>query len=344
MTILDLLESDGFTVDKVSNTRGGEWAGPCPWCAGTDRFRVQPYSGKGGYYACRQCDKWGDMIQYLRDFRNMTYPEACIFLGQAPTMRRHSAMPFRNSKLTFTPKDLSVPVPTWQEKAKKFLEDSQCCLWSDQGRAAREFLHTQKGLSDATIRTAGLGWNPSDIFTGRSFWGLPPELKTADTYKKLWLPAGLVIPCESNGNVVRLRIRKSKPGDGRRYIIVPGSDSCCMIWGTFKTIKVIVESELDGLLLYQEACDLVGTVALGSAQAKPDGPTHDALKKADKIIIALDHDDAGAKAAWNFWMETYGAKVIRWPCILGKDPSAAWENGLDIRQWIIAGIQDSKCN
>jgi DNA primase len=337
MTILDMLESDGFMVKKVASTHGGEYAGPCPGCGGIDRFLIWPEQ-KGGRYWCRQCKKSGDAIQYLRDFRNMTYPGACHLLGEVPKARRYSAMPPRYSKPTFTPKDLNVPVPTWQEKAKHFLERSQSCLWSDQGTTAREFLHTQKGLSDATIRTAGLGWNPSNISLGLSSWGLPAELKPDGKFKNLWLPAGLVIPCKNDDNVIRLRIRRSDPGDGRRYITVSGSDSCCMIWGMFKTTKVIVESELDGLLVYQEAGDLVGTVALGSAQAKPDYPTHDALKKADKIIVALDHDDAGAKAAWNFWPETYGSKVRRWPVVCGKDPSAAWENGLDIRQWIIAGI------
>jgi hypothetical protein len=59
---------------------------------------------------------------------------------------------------------------------------------------------------------------------------------------------------------------------------------------------------------------------------------------AEKIVIALDSDYAGAKAAWKFWPETYGSKVRRWPCVLGKDPSEAWHNGLDIEAWIAVGI------
>ena len=33
----------------------------------------------------------------------------------------------------------------------------------------------------------------------------------------------------------------------------------------------------------------------------------------ERRIVALDHDDAGTKAAWSFWPETYGSKVRRWP-------------------------------
>jgi hypothetical protein len=99
-----------------------------------------------------------------------------------------------------------------------------------------------------------------------------------------------------------------------------------------------VESELDGLLLNQEAGDLAGVVAMGTAQAKPDRITHEALTTAAVILVSLDTDDAGAKAAWAFWPENYGGKVKRWPCIGGKDPSDARANGLDLRTWITTGI------
>ncbi len=62
------------------------------------------------------------------------------------------------------------------------------------------------------------------------------------------------------------------------------------------------------------------------------------MKAAAVILISLDTDDPGAKAAWVFWPETYGKKAKRWPCINGKDPSEAWANGLDLRAWITAGI------
>ena len=111
-----------------------------------------------------------------------------------------------------------------------------------------------------------------------------------------------------------------------------------MILSPERAAAVIVESELDGLLLNQEPGDLAGVVALGSAQAKPDRITHEALKAAAVILVSLDNDDAGAKAAWVFWPATYGGKVKRWPCIGGKDPSEARLNGLELRAWIITGI------
>jgi len=79
-------------------------------------------------------------------------------------------------------------------------------------------------------------------------------------------------------------------------------------------------------------------VAMGSAQAKPDRSIHNALTNMEMILVCLDSDDAGAKASWKFWLVTYGMKAKRWPVIKGKDPSEARQNGLDLRDWIIAGI------
>src|SRR5205823_5482648 len=43
--LLALVEHDGFQSVRKSTSRGGQYNGPCPWCQGTDRFRVQPHYG-----------------------------------------------------------------------------------------------------------------------------------------------------------------------------------------------------------------------------------------------------------------------------------------------------------
>lgn len=75
--LLTLLESD-TPLRRVSSTNGGEYAGPCPFCGGYDRFRVWP--GKGRYW-CRGCGRSGDAIQYLRDFYGLSFTEARRALG-----------------------------------------------------------------------------------------------------------------------------------------------------------------------------------------------------------------------------------------------------------------------
>lgn len=208
-------------------------------------------------------------------------------------------------------------------------------LWTEAGKEARAFLH-DRGLTDETILAACLGWNPSDLFLDRESWGLPVEEREDGKPKKLWIPAGLVIPLVDEGRIARLRIRR--PEGEPRYYFVPGSDSRPMRWNLERAMAVIVESELDGILLNQEVGDLAGVVAMGTATAKPDRLTHDALKEMGMILVSLDSDEAGAKAAQKFWPETYGMKAKRWPCIKGKDPSEAKQNGLDLRAWVVTGI------
>ena len=80
--LVDLLSEYGFSPVKKTAT---EWASPCPFCGGKDRFQIWPDEGEGrGYYWCRQCDAKGGGIQFLRDFADMSYGDACKRVGVTP--------------------------------------------------------------------------------------------------------------------------------------------------------------------------------------------------------------------------------------------------------------------
>ena len=74
VTLLELVNRD-TPLKRVANTKGGEYAGPCPWCGGDDRFHVWPNDERPHYW-CRQCNRHGDAIQYLRDCDGRSYQEA----------------------------------------------------------------------------------------------------------------------------------------------------------------------------------------------------------------------------------------------------------------------------
>ncbi len=65
-------------LKKVATTNGGEYAGPCPWCGGEDRFRVWPEEGR---WWCRACHRKGDPAGYIMQRDGVSYPEACQQLG-----------------------------------------------------------------------------------------------------------------------------------------------------------------------------------------------------------------------------------------------------------------------
>lgn len=337
MSLIDLLFADGFKLKRKASTWGGEHAGPCPFCGGNDRFLVWPVKGT---YWCRSCGKSGDAIQYLREFRRLSFRDACAVSGCEPSRGSRSTKT-ATATASWQPKESITPPNEWQEKARFFLDRSSDLLWSPEAESMRTWLHDEKGLQDETIRKAGFGFNSTTNYEQRSSWGLDPAFKEDGSERRQWVPAGVVIPLMDNGHVSRLRIRRMKPGDDPRYAVISGSSTRPMILGPDMKAIVVVESELDALLISQEAGDLCGVIAMGFAQATPDRVTHEVLEKAETILVALDSDDAGAKAAWKFWPATYGDKVRRWPCVLGKDASEARNNGLDLGAWIAAGISGS---
>lgn len=338
MTILDLIPN----LKRMATTGGGEYSGLCPFCGGRlserpDRvFRVWPSEGTTGRYWCRSCGKHGDGLQLLRDMKGLSFPEALKSWGLPSTWKPgHLSERATTTGATWTPRQGTAPGNTWQDRAASFLAGCQKSLWGPSGYECRAFL-SDRGLKPETIKAAGLGWNPGDRYQDRAEWGLDPLLNEDGKPKKIWLPFGLVIPCIDKGRVIRLRVRRPNPGDGPRYVIISGSGSTPLTLGTGRA-WVVVESEIDGLLLHQEAGDLAGVIALGSAQARPDHETDRALKEAGLILVSLDSDRAGASEAWGFWKRTYpGFK--RWPCPVGKDPSGAKQAGLDLRTWVMAGL------
>ena len=333
MNILNLLQQDGLTPVHVSK---GEWHSPCPDCGGVDRFSCWPErqnsNGKymGGRFCCRQCDWSGDAVNYLMKRRGLSFRDACKYLQIDP-----GKMPERTIIRSWTPEpQKTAPGAAWQDKSEGFTLMCQQSL--ERNSEAMAWLNDERGLSLETIKTARLGWNPVDVFQSREAWGLPSEIsQKTGQQKKLWIAAGLVIPLCPDA-VVRLRVRRSEPPEkGSRYIAVSGSNMQPMTLWTDQQAVVILESELDALLVHQEAGDLVGVVGLGSAQLKPDAELHERLMAAKRVLCALDADDPGAKAAI-FWKQYPGFK--RWMSIRGKDCTEQWRAGIAVRLWIEAAL------
>ncbi len=341
MTILDLLRTDGISAKKAASTRGGEYASPCPMCGGKDRFRSWPEEGDGGKWWCRQCGKGGDLIQYLRDVRGLPFREACNLLGKEVGSDSFTSSTHKDRSSTqWEPRDSSPPPDSWAAKASMLVAWAEDQLWSENGKEIQRWLLKERGLTDTTIKDMRLGWIPKDLRREREDWGLPRQLKDNGKPKSLWIPMGLVIPYSLDNGIVKVKIRRSDPAHGPRYYLLPGSSTTPMIIGAHKKSIVVVESELDAILIHQEAGDLVGVVALGSAQVRPDREAMRSLEIAEAILVALDLDMAGAKETWRWWMKRF-EKAFRWSPIRGKDPGEMWKSDVSIRAWIEAGIAEA---
>ena len=345
MNTLDLAQRK-VKLNKTSEANGGEWQGPCPSCGGEDRFHVWPNScaGQGGYW-CRVCGKTGGILQFLRDFDGMSPLAARAELNIDRPERLTEAPgrldpPTQCTKPVFEPVMDAPPVDRWQEQAEKFI------TWAQGGLAnnaeALAWL-AARGISGETARSFRLGWNAgeattptrlaNDLFRPLQSWGLPETLEDDGRPKMLWIPRGLVIPYFIEGVIYRITIRR--PDDEPHYYVLPGSAMSTMLLEPTRRVFVIVGSELDALAVVA-ANPLTAAVGLSSADAQPDAKSYAILQESLKILNALDFNTAGAKAvAW--WSEQF-RHCKRWPTLKGNGTCEAFQMGIDLNMWLMAGV------
>ena len=129
-TIMDIL-ADRSDLRHVSNSKGGEWHGPCPICGGSDRFHVWPEqpggtaakdAGMPGTWWCRQCDKGGDIIALVMAM------DGCDFKAACHRLRIESKAPVRKllapakKKPEWQPQAWPVPDTVWRKQAGRLAE------------------------------------------------------------------------------------------------------------------------------------------------------------------------------------------------------------------------------
>ena len=332
-------------MKKVSSNKGGEYHGPCPLCGGMNRFHIWPTQddGKGSWW-CRGCEKGGDALQWLRDVEGMSYRQACESVGKEYDPQQDTSEPAAQvSKKQFQASEAKQTSATWQERAERFT------IWAHDALLelpdTLQWLNESRGISTETIKELRIGYNSGengkDIYRARSAWALEDTFRDDGKVKKLWLPIGVTIPWGVAGIPSRIRIRR--PEGDPRYYVVPGSSGTPMLLDAtprraWKTI-IVVESELDGIMLYSQAGHLAAYLALGSCSTRPDANVIGQILEqqrgkgqAIQIKVALDSDGPGAKES-KWWADTFGATI--YPVPAGhKDPGEAFQSGVDLVKWV----------
>lgn len=339
MSIVELIQGETNIPFRKNGTAGKEYHGPCPWCGDdgkgdkADRFIIWPAEGR---YLCRRCGKKGDDIQFVREYKHMGYREACEYLDYGEKDIHHN---HHNHHNDFThqinhnhEQPLQPPCEQWLEQAWPFLLSCQEKLWSDAGARALAWLHG-RGLTDVTIRAAGLGYCDRDHYAVRAAWGLAPETTKDGKPKGLWLPRGVVIPWQIDGELWGVRIRR--PVGDPKYYLIPGGQAA----GLFNADQVkaeqpaiIVEGEIDALTICQAG---YAAVATGSTHGARRARWIMRLATADPILVAYDNDDAGNEAA-AYWLSAL-PNAKRWRPYW-SDANQMQQDGADVRAWIAAGL------
>jgi len=336
MNIIDLIQKIGYTPKRKASTHGGEYSSPCPFCKdGNDRFLVWPNRSnnngeyQGGRFCCRVCSKYGDAITFLRELNGISYREACAILKIEPKKR----IGIDKVNIKMEARVAEEPSDLWQSKGLVFIEWCHIQLLKDQATLS---LMAKRGFNLDSIKRFKLGLNPKDYFRERVDWGLKVQLKDDGKPKKQWLPAGITIPTFSKAQLIKIKIRRSnwKEGDKLpKYVEVSGSKACPSIYGDLNLkAALVLESELDALLIQQEADDLVYCVALGGSTKPLDFSTDQLLRKSPLLLFCPDFDKAGA-IAWLKWKKMF-PNIYRILTPDGKDPSDALLAEVNLREWI----------
>lgn len=334
MNLFDLANELDLGPKKASCSEKAEYHSRCPECGGKDRFIFWLEQNR---YWCRQCNKKGDAIQFCRDFQGMDYRSACEKVGSLPKDPLfYPCKPIARHK--FCPQAAITPSDTWREKAQEFVSLSHEKLLKDE--TAKQLLR-DRGFSLSSMQKFHLGWNPTTYSVPLNEWGLPISFKSDGKERSLWLPKGIIIPFVLNGDIFKLKIRRSDwhlDDVFPKYLEVSGSMKCPAICGNTNAATILlVESELDAMLVEEHAPDLCLYMAIGGAGKRPDLNSDRLLRKAERILCALDFDEAGQKA-YTFWRSTY-ENLIPWPVPKGKGPGDAFKEGFNLVRWIEAGIK-----
>lgn len=327
-----------------------EWCGPCPECGGDDRFIVNDARDT---YFCRGCGMKGGPLNFLRKIGKLACPDAteklhrgCLNAETCPAtkcrlhahretarpgglsygqraklreLKRETPPPAPPKAPAYTPGEASEPPRVWREHAAKLVDFAAPQL--QQNPQALEFLAARGIPADFAARFR-LGWLAENYYRPKKSWGLP------DDGKKLWIPAGLVLPVfGADGLPLRLRVRRPNPGTlpngepAPRYYWVPGSGTALPVLNPAKSpLIVIVESALDALTALAQAGDFVGALPLGSCVTRPKRGEMSALESAKCLLICLDSDEAGQKQA-QWWPQNFpgAARIAPLPEGMGKD-------------------------
>jgi hypothetical protein len=181
---------------------------PCPVCGGTDRFYLidNARSGADPYWRCRQCD-------YTQPHDGDEDEQDSAWLEDAPATVR----PVRDAA------EIAQAHSAYTAVARH----CAVALWTRDGARALEHLRA-RGLEDATIRAAGLGWcgNGERLFVDL-FYNARPAYDGAMTgglRKRQGIPfpvlsGTITIPYMDGETCVLLRGRKlyPRPGDSKYY-------------------------------------------------------------------------------------------------------------------------------
>lgn len=304
--LLDLVPNMRY----VASTGGGEYAGPCPYCGGVDRFRIQAQSNR---WYCRQCGDghWHDVFDFVMKRDQCSLVEAAKRLN-VPAQVQWTANRMKEVKR------YGPPDQAWQEMAGEVIDRCRQLLFSKAGERGLDYL-LSRGLASPTIEKFHLGYSPA-MWVG-----------------KVKIPQGITIPASYAGVYWYIKIRSIPGTDSPRYLCIPGSKTNAIFHGDAVNgwpFAMISEGEFNAMILDQEVGDVIPVCSLGSAVNKLDLLTWGKCFLSQRYLLCLyDNDPAGEKGFENM-KEMLGKRAKRVTLPGERDLNDYFLAGGDIWEWL----------
>ena len=320
MSTIDEIKNRIDIVDLISETvqlrrTGKNYTGFCPFHSNTRTPAFVVFPETGTWRCFGQCNEGGDIFGFVIKKQGWDFSEALSNLAERAGVELKPLTPGQQE------------AAQEHEQLRQLLEDAitfyrHNLLNTPAGEPVLEYLHDQRGLTDATIEAFGLGYAPNaweaglkhftskgyqqedliacGLLTVREADGESEESSIYDRFRnRIMFPIR-----DERGRIAGFGARVVNPNDVPKFLNSPQTvlfDKGHILYGLDRAKKairsqdqvVIVEGYLDVIALHQEGFENVvspmGT-ALNEYQLRM-------LKRfSRRIVLALDADAAGDKA------------------------------------------------
>lgn len=316
----------------------------CPFHTNT-RTPALGVNPKTGTFKCFSCQAQGDIFSWRMLREDEDFKQAFQWFqeqrGKLDTRDASQRRLKSNIKPQASPHQ-EPPTEQWQKRGRKFIRYAQEQLW--QHEAGLEYGLDElfrRGLNPKTIQTWGLGYNPEWVKDSPARWGI--SISGED--QKIWLARGLVIPCEIEDDLWYLKIRvfntEGKPVSANakygKYSQPSGGRGALFGADKFQGMPnlLMAESELDAILAWQEAGDLMDVATLGGAGKRLNSRWLPYLLSYRRIFLAYDQDKPGQAGAQK--LASISSRLIVSPPPQGDLTDFHIADG-NIRAWVQAMV------
>lgn len=320
MSTIDEIKNRIDIVDLISETvqlrrSGKNYTGFCPFHSNTKTPAFVVFPETGTWRCFGQCNEGGDIFGFVMKKEGWDFSEALSTLAERAGVELKPLTPVEQEAIEE------------HEHLRNLLEDAVTfyrhnLMNTPAGKPVLEYLHTKRGLNDATIEAFGLGYAPNaweaglKHFTSKGYdqadliaCGLLTEREAKDDSEPATIydrfRNRIMFPIrDERSRMTGFGARIVNPNDVPKFLNSPQTvlfDKSHILYGLDRARKeirsqdqaVIVEGYLDVIALHQEgftnAVSPMGT-ALSEYQLRM-------LKRFSKrIVLALDADAAGDKA------------------------------------------------